>query len=302
MTEGVRLGTNPIGWSNDDMLELGGDIPLETCLAQASAAGFAGIELGNKFPRDATLLRPILEAHGLDLVSGWYSGSLLHGSVDVEWTEMAGHLELLEQMGSKVMVYCDVTDSVHGDPNKSLIARPRIPDDSWRGFCDRLTQLAERMEERGMRMAYHHHMGAIIQTEAETDRLMEETGPEVGLLLDTGHATFAGGDPVAMAKRHAERIVHVHTKDVRNNVMQLALANGSSFLEAVVDGVFTVPGDGDVDIEGALVPLAEEDYRGWLVVEAEQDPEKANPAEYARLGYKNLHALATKVGLLPSDS
>jgi myo-inosose-2 dehydratase len=294
----VRLGTNPIGWSNDDLLELGGDIPLESCLSQASQAGFVGIELGNKFPRDAALLRPVLEPYGLALVSGWYSGSLLHGSVDVEWEEMASHLDLLEQMGSNVMVYCDVTDAVHGDRTKSLIARPRIPEDAWRGFCDRLTQLAERMEERGVRMAYHHHMGTIIQTEAETDRLMEETGPEVGLLLDTGHATFAGGDPVAMATRHAERIIHVHTKDVRNNVMQLALANGCSFLDAVIDGVFTVPGDGDVDIESALLPLAEEDYRGWLVVEAEQDPEKANPADYARMGYENLHAMATKVGLL----
>jgi len=298
VTETVRLGTNPIGWSNDDLPELGGDIPLETCLSDTAQAGFSGIELGNKFPRDAAQLQPILEQHGLVLVSGWYSGSLVHGSVDLDWANMADHLDLLEKMGCQVMVYCDTTDAVHSDRSKSLTARPVMPEDNWRPFCDRLTQMADRMADRGIRLAYHHHMGTVIQTEAETDRLMEETGESVGLLLDTGHATFAGADPTALAKRHADRIIHVHTKDVRDRVMQLALANGCSFLDAVIDGVFTVPGDGFVDIGSALAPLAEVDYKGWLVVEAEQDPIKANPLEYATLGHRNLRALAKKTGLL----
>lgn len=296
--ENVRLGTNPIGWSNDDLPELGGDIPLETCLADASEAGFVGIELGNKFPREAAQLKPILEQHGLALVSGWYSGSLVRGSADLDWDNMAKHLDLLEQMGCQVLVYCDTTDAVHGDRSKSLIARPVLPDDAWRPFCDRLTDVADRMADRGICMAYHHHMGTVVQTEAETDRLMEETGTSVGLLLDTGHATFAGGDPVALARRHADRIVHFHAKDVRDNVMQLALANGCSFLDAVIDGVFTVPGDGCVDIGGALEPLVDADYEGWLVVEAEQDPVKSNPLDYAKMGHANLQRMARSVGLL----
>lgn len=294
----VRLGTNPIGWSNDDLPELGGDISLETCLAEAAEAGFAGIELGNKFPRNSAQLRPILDAHGLVLVSGWYSGSLRHGTVDVEWTEIADHLTLLEEMGCDVLVYCDTTDSIQADRTRSLITRPLMTEDAWRPFCDRLTELAEKTAERGLRLAYHPHMGTLIQTEAEADRLMEETGDAVGLLLDTGHITFAGGDPVAFAERHAARIAHVHAKDVRQPVMQSILTNGGSFLDAVIDGVFTVPGDGSVDFEGALKPLAAVDYKGWLVVEAEQDAAKANPLQYASMGFRNLSRFATTAGLL----
>ncbi len=293
----VRLGINPIGWSNDDDPALGGDIPLETCLAQARAAGFDGVELGNKFPHQAGALRAVLDAHDLVLASGWYSAELRHRDAVDEIAAMAAHRDLLLAMGCDVMVFAETSGTVHGQRDRPLSSRPQLSDDDWPEFAERLTVVADHLADQGLRMAYHHHMGTVIETAEEIDRLMASTGPSVGLLLDTGHITYAGADPAALARKHIDRIVHVHCKDIRADWLDAARAGDSSFLDAVVAGVFTVPGDGSVDYPAFLAVLADADYRGWLVVEAEQDPAKAPPAEYARMGHENLDLLAAEAGL-----
>ena len=191
----VRLGISPIGWSNDDLPELGGDIPLDTCLAEAHAAGFEGIELGHKFPRDPALLQSLLAYHQLRLVSGWYSGRLLERSVGEELEAVEPHRALLAAMGGTVLVYAETSGGIAGDRTRPLSSRPSLPEGGWREFGIRLTELADRLAERGLRLAYHHHMGTVVETPAEIDRLMAATGGSVGLLLDTGHLAFAGCRP-----------------------------------------------------------------------------------------------------------
>jgi inosose dehydratase len=274
------------------MPELGAATPLETCLAEGKQAGFAGFELGNKFPRDAAMLRPIMARHGLDLVSGWYGSRLLERDVDAEMAAAESHINLLSAMGCKVMVHAEVARAIHGEKTIPLSKRPVMTDADWAIFAPRITEFAKRLKARGLWLAYHHHMGTVIETQAEIDRLMALTSPEVGLLLDTGHLTFAGGDPALAARQHAGRIVHVHCKDIRRAVLGEAKARDLPFLAAVLEGVFTVPGDGCVNYPAVLKPLAVAGYAGWLVVEAEQDPAKAHPLTYARMGYDNLARLA----------
>lgn len=285
----VRLGINPLTWSNDDLPALGADIPLETCLAEAAQAGYAGVELGRKFPRRAEVLGPLLREHGLALVSGWYSLRLLERDAAAEFDAMGPHLDLLARLGATVMVCAEVTGCVHGDPRRRLSQRPQMTAASLARFGERLTELAGRMQGAGMQLAYHHHMGTVVESEADVDALMAVSGNEAGLLLDTGHLDFAGGDPAAVAARHADRIVHVHCKDVRAAVRRRVRNADASFLEAVLQGVFTVPGDGCVDFAAVLEPLR--GYRGWLVVEAEQDPTVAHPLTYAQLGHRTLAGL-----------
>ena len=297
----ILLGINPITWTNDDMPELGGDIPLETCLAETRLAGYAGIELGGKFPRQSGVLRPILERHGLVLVSGWYSAHLARRSADEEIEAVSPHLDLLAAMGCRAMVFAEGHGSTDGDPSAPLSRRPILPDAAWPAFCARLDIVARHLRSRGVRLAFHHHMGTVVQTEAEIDRLMSGTSDDVGLLLDTGHLVFAGGDPVAVARRHGRRIVHVHCKDVRAPVLAGVLRDDRSFLRAVLDGVFTVPGDGSIDFPRVLAELARANYAGWLVVEAEQDPAKAHPLTYARMGHDHLARTATGAGFAIAD-
>jgi inosose dehydratase len=292
----VRLGTNPIGWSNDDLRELGAATSLETCLAEAHQAGFTGIELGHKFPRDAEVLGPMLQRHGLALVSGWYSANLLQRDAASELAAMRPHIALLRGLGCTVLILAETSYAIHGNRLVPLSDRPVLPDAEWTTFTGRLTALADAVAAEGLSVAYHHHMGTIVQTEADIDRLMDRTGPALQLLLDTGHAVFAGADPVALARRHRERIAHVHCKDVRGPMLDAARVSDTSFLDAVVAGVFTVPGDGMVDFPAVLAELS--GYDGWLVVEAEQDPEKAHPLTYATLGFNNLTRLANSAGLL----
>ena len=293
----LSIGINPITWSNDDLPELGGDTPLETCLAETREAGYAGIELGNKFPRQSAELRPILERHRLALISGWYSGQLLARTAEEEIRAVEPHLRLLSEMGCAVMVFAETTGGVAGARGTSVTRRPRLTEAQWPMFAERLTTVADHLAKRGVRMAYHHHMGTVIETEAEIDRLMRSTGESVGLMLDTGHLTYAGADPAAVAKRHIARINHVHCKDVRPAVLVAMRKGDRSFLDAVVEGVFTVPGDGTVDFPAVLAVLKTADYRGWLVVEAEQDPAKAHPLTYARMGHDYLSSVAQRVGL-----
>jgi inosose dehydratase len=205
---------------------------------------------------------------------------------------MRPHRELLSAMGCESVVVAETTRCIHGDRRARLSQRPVLAPSDWPRFAARLDELASLLAEQGLRLAYHHHMGTVVQTENEVDRLMDSCDDAVGLLLDTGHLTFAGGDPVRAATRHASRIAHVHCKDVRRFVLDRALNRDSSFLDAVIDGVFTVPGDGCVDYPAVLAPIARAKYRGWLVVEAEQDPSVAPAAEYAGLGYRNLRRFA----------
>lgn len=297
MVKKIRLGTNPIAWSNDDMRTLGGETPLDTCLREASQAGFAGIELGHKFPRQSEELRPILEDHGIELISGWYSSQLLLRSVEEELEALEGHLSLLAEMGCKVVVWAETTGCIHGEQSMPLSERPRIRADEWSAFCEKLNAVAAHVRKHGLQIAYHHHMGTVIETAEEVDQLMAGTNDNVGLLLDTGHLTYAGADVLAVAEKHKERIVHVHCKDVRTDVLAKVKADNSSFLDSVVAGVFTVPSDGDVDFPPVLKILEQSGYEGWLVVEAEQDPAKANPFEYAKKGYNALYGYAKSAGL-----
>jgi inosose dehydratase len=294
---GIRIGVNPIGWTNDDLIELGDETPLEVCLAEARAAGYEGIELGRKFPRRAAELRPILARHGLALVSGWYGAELRRRSPKEELAAGEDHLTLLADMECPVMVFAEVGDAVQGERGVALSRRPRLAEREWPRFGEALTEVAERLRARGVRMAYHHHMGTVVETEAEIDRLMAATGDAVGLLLDTGHLTYAGGDVTAVARRHARRIVHVHCKDVRPAVLADARRRDRSFLDAVVAGVFTVPGDGSVDYAALLRVLAEAAYSGWLIVEAEQDPARAHPLTYAKMGFAFLRGASAAARL-----
>lgn len=288
----VRLGANPIIWSNDDLRELGADITLETCLGEARAVGFEGMELGHKFPREARALAAVLERFALKCVSGWYSAELLVWGAREELTRLRPHLELLKSMGSPVLVFAEVSHAVHGDLSRPLSERPVLTARDWREFGRRLTEVAAATAAEGVRLAYHPHMGTVVQSEEDIDALMAATGPEVGLLLDTGHAALAGADPAALARRYAPRIVHVHAKDVRAEVAAQASRANWSFLRAVLAGVFTVPGDGDVAFEPVFAALR--DYCGWVVLEAEQDPRIADPLTYATLGYRHLKRLVAE--------
>lgn len=292
----VRIGINPLTWTNDDMPALGADTPLEVCLSEGREAGYAGFELGQKFPRTPEILGPILEGHGLSLVSGWYSSNLLERDVDAEIEAIQPHLHLLKTLGATAMVFCETSRCVHGEMEVPVRNRPQMSPAEWPVFLERLEEVAQYLEREGVSMAYHHHMGTVIETEADIDRMMQGA-PSVGLLLDSGHLTFAGGDPVAVAKRYAKRIKHVHCKDIRKPVMEDAINRNLSFLQSVLNGTFTVPGDGCVDYSGLFTVLKESDYSGWLVVEAEQDPAIAHPLTYAKLGYANLTKLCSDAGI-----
>ncbi|AOV98558.1 myo-inosose-2 dehydratase [Edwardsiella hoshinae] len=294
----VQLGINPLTWTNDDLPSLGAETPLETCLSEGKAAGFAGFELGNKFPRDAQRLGPILQRHDLQLVSGWYSGRLLERSVEEEIAAVQPHLTLLRELGATVMVFAEVTHCIHGDRRTPVHRRPHFPAPRWTEYGEKLTAFARYTQRQGVQIAYHHHMGTVIESAEDVDNLMRHSGDEVGLLLDTGHLTFAGANPLSVAQRWATRINHVHCKDVRADVLAQVKNRKTSFLDAVLSGVFTVPGDGCVDFASLMTLLKACQYQGWLVVEAEQDPAVAHPLTYACLGYNNLSRLAREAGLI----
>jgi inosose dehydratase len=286
----IRFGVNPIGWSNDDLRDLGGKTPLETCLKEARQAGYDGIELGHKFPREAKALRAVLEPHGLALVSGWYSSELLLRDAKEEMKHLRAHLDLLKALGSNILIFAETSNATHGNRAVPLSKRPVMKADQWKQFGQRMTEVADAVAQEGVTLAYHHHMGTVVQSAEDIDAFMSATGPSVHLLLDTGHATFGSADPVAVAKKYRKRIAHVHCKDVRKDVLATARAKDWSFLDAVVEGCFTVPGDGMVDYPAVFKEIP--GYSGWLVVEAEQDPEKANPLKYATMGCNNLKRLA----------
>lgn len=294
----IKIGINPLTWTNDDLPSLGADTPLSVCLSEAKLAGFTGIELGNKFPRDPEVLAPIMTEHGMELISGWYSARLMTRSVEEEIQAMQAHLTLLKALGSKVMVFAEVTQCIHGDQSAPLSQRPKMTPAQWQEYVLKITQVGDYLADQGVKLAYHHHMGTVIETAAEVDFLMQNTGENVGLLLDTGHITFAGGDALTMARKHAKRIVHVHCKDIRPAVLKDNLNRDSAFLNAVLEGVYTVPGDGFIDYLPIFEVLKEASYEGWIVLEAEQDPAIAHPLTYATKGYQYLESTLKHSGLL----
>lgn len=287
----VRIGINPLSWMNDDLPSLGGETPLSVALTEGKKIGYEGFELGNKFPREPDALKKLLGDYDLALVSGWYSGRLAERSAEDEIAAVGPHLELLAKNGATVMVYGEVADSIQGSP-RPLYQRPRFfSEDRWTEYAKRLNTFAEYTLSKGVRVAYHHHMGAYVETPADVDKLMSLTNDSVGLLFDAGHITFAGGDPLVVLDKHIGRVCHVHCKDVRPDIVKLARNRNWSFLDSVINGAFTVPGDGAVDFPSIIARLKRHGYSGWLVVEAEQDPVIATSYAYAEKGYKTLRAL-----------
>ena len=290
----IRIGANPIGWSNDDMQELGGETPLEVCLAEAAEIGFQGMELGHKFPREAKALKAALAPYSMACISGWYSAELLERDAKAEMLALRPHLDLLKAMGSTVLVFAETSNAIHSNRAIPLSKRPVLAADRWRQFGARMGELARMTRDEGVRLVYHHHMGTVVQSPEDIDALMSSTDDAAHLLLDTGHASWGGADPAALAKTYLSRISHVHTKDVRQAVMQDALSGDLSFLDAVLAGVYTAPGDGMVDFTSVFRALP--GYSGWVVIEAEQDPAKANPKAYAAKGYAHLAQVLAQTG------
>lgn len=287
----IRIGINPISWSNDDLPSLGGETPLSTALSEGKQIGYEGFELNGKFPKDAKGVGDVLRPYTLALVSGWYSGRLAQRSAAEEIDAIASHVQLLAQNGAKVLVYGEVADSIQGQ-RIPLIERPRFHSErAWQQYAEKLDELARFTLSQGIRLAYHHHMGAYVESPSDIDTLMRLTGPEVGLLFDAGHCYMGGGEPVQVLRKHIDRVCHVHFKDVRNPVVQLARNHLWSFPDCIINGTFTVPGDGDIDFGELLDVLLAADYHGWLVVEAEQDPAVAPSFAYAQKGYQTLRAL-----------
>lgn len=275
----VRLAVSPLSWANDVLEDLGADIPLDTCLKDAAAIGYDGVELGRKFPRDGATLAPLLSTHGLSLASGWHSGSLAEGTVATELNAVRGHAALLAEMGCDVMVYGETAMMTEGAPLDAPMSQRRImPKADVAGYTARLTEFGAGLWDNfGLKLAYHHHLMMVAETFDEISALFDRTGPACGLLLDTGHAAGAGFDYNKLIDRFGDRIVHIHLKDIRADRMGEAHAMDQSFNTGVRGGMFTVPGDGALDFAPIAAFVRNTGYRGWLVVEAEQDPELAPP-------------------------
>lgn len=298
----IRFGVSPIAWANDDMPELGGDTPLSTILADARDIGFAGVELGCKFPRDAASLKSLLDGYGLDLIGGWYSGELLTRDVEAEIAAAQDHLALLKAMGSTVFVHAETSNAIHGQRGVPLSQTPRLDEAGWKAFGTRMTGFADYIQAQGLRLAYHHHLGTVVERPADLAAFLSVTGASVGLTLDTGHAALGGIDPVLAIRAKPERIAHVHCKDIRSAVFAEVQAKDTSFLEGVLAGMFTVPGDGGLDYTAVMRALADIGYAGWIVVEAEQDPAVADPRKYGELGLRTLEREAAAAGLKKAAS
>ena len=293
----VKLGIAPIAWSNDDMPELGGDTSLETCLSEAREAGFTGIESGGKFPKTSKELLPILNKHNINLCYGWYGANLLKRTVKDEIENIRTQLDLFKDCNAPCIVFAEVTNSIQADESKPLSKRPKLDKDDWKNFCEKINEVGKRLEGENMPLAYHHHMGTVIQSHEDTERLMNETNDTVKLTIDTGHMLFAGGNSLKIIKDFKEKIAHVHCKDMREKVLNKSLSQDLSFRHAFLEGAFTVPGDGCIDYRPIFNELVKNNYQGWLVVEAEQDPKKANPFEYAKIGFNYLKKTSTECGL-----
>ncbi len=290
----AKLGIAPIAWWNDDLAELSDDVSLEECLRQASTAGFTGMETGRRFPMDMSELGPILARYGISVCGGWFSGLLLDGDIEKEKDRIAAQLAFFKAAGAPCIVYGETARSIQGVKSAPLATKPRLSEAETAAYGRKISDFADWCASQGMPISYHHHMAAAIETEAELDLLMQHSS--VPLLFDAGHMAFAGGDVLRVIDKHHKRITHVHTKDVRKTVIDGLDRSRESFLDAVVKGAFTVPGDGSLDFEAIVKRSASYGYEGWFVVEAEQDPKVSPPLEMAKKGHKELLRVMAAAG------
>jgi inosose dehydratase len=290
----AKLGIAPIAWWNDDLAELSDDVSLEECLRQASVAGFTGMETGRRFPMDMNELGPILKKYGISVCGGWFSGLLLDGSIDVEKERVAKQLEFFKAAKAPCIVYGETARSVQGMKSAPLATKPKLSEAEIAAYGRKISDFADWCAKEGMPISYHHHMAAAIETEDELDLLMKHS--TVPLLFDAGHMAFAGGDVLRVIDKHHKRITHVHTKDIRRGVIDTLDRTRESFLDAVVKGAFTVPGDGSLDFEAIVKACAKHGYEGWFVVEAEQDPKVSPPLDMAIKGHKELMRVMSAAG------
>ena len=294
----AKLGIAPIAWWNDDLEELSDDVSLEECLSQAHRAGYTGMETGRRFPMDPDVLGPILKKHEMSVCGGWFSGLLLDGDIEAEKDRIAEQITLFKAMDAPCIVYGETAGTIQGDRSAPLSTKLRLSEDQIKVYGRKMTEFAEWCADQGMPLSYHHHMAAPIETEEELDLLMTHSGEGLPLLFDAGHMAFAGGDPFRVIDKHHARISHFHAKDIRSDVINALDRTKESFLDAVVKGAFTVPGDGSLDFSALAHRLADYGYEGWFVVEAEQDPIKAPPFEYACIGRNELVRVLSNAGYI----
>lgn len=282
--EKVKLGCAPINWTNDDLPELGGELTFEQCISEMALAGFAGSEIGTKYPTDRSVLKKALDLRNLTICNGWFSSHFTSKPKEETIQAFIEHRDFLYDMGARVVGVGEVGRTIHGNENAPLFSdRPYLTEEQFQALATGLEEIGQLAQEKGMKVAFHYHVGTGIETKAEIDKIMEMTDPNlVHLLFDTGHATVAGENPIEILQQYASRVGHVHVKDVRSEVLEKMQKENLSFLQGIKAGLFTVPGDGDmVNIEKVFELLGESNYEGWIVVEAEQDPHKADPLEYA---------------------
>ena len=294
----ITFGVSPIAWINDDMPELGGDTPLEDVLRDIRDVGFSGTELGGAFPKGPDALKTLLGRYSLDLVGGWYSCELLTRDARDEIAAMQDHLNLLKALGSRVFVIAETSNAIHGQRGTPLKTRPHLDAEGWRLFCERLSDVADYVNAQGLKLAYHYHLGTVVQDAADLEAFFAHTRSNVGVTLDTGHAVLGGIDPFDVIARHPERVTHVHCKDIRQAVFDATAGQDASFLDGVLAGMFTVPGDGSIDFGRLMQDLKGIGYSGWIIIEAEQDPAKADPRTYAVKGLQTLKEAARAAGLV----
>ncbi len=292
----AKLGMSPIAWWNDDLPELSDDVSLEECLRQSRSAGFTGMEKGRRFPDSADEMLPVLRKADVTLCGGWYSGTLTIEDLAINKARIQPMIELFKAVNAPCIVYGEVGRSIQGDRSKPLASKAKLSGDEMKAYARRVTEFGEWCAEQGMPLAYHHHMAAVVETEQELDSFMHHSGAGIPLLFDAGHMAFAGGDVLRVIDNYHSRITHVHTKDVRMDVIKGLDRSKESFLDAVYKGAFTVPGDGSLDFEAIVKKLASYGYQGWFVVEAEQDPKKAPPLKMAQIGARELNRVLTAAG------
>ncbi len=290
----AKLGIAPIAWWNDDLAELSDDVSLEECLRQASEAGFTGMETGRRFPMNMQELGPILSRYGISVCGGWFSGLLLDGDIEAEKDRISQQLEFFIAAGAPNIVYGETARSIQGVRAATLVSKPTLTEAEMAVYGRRISDFSEWAARQGMPICYHHHMGAVVETEQELDLLMKHSS--IPLLLDAGHMAFAGGDVMRVIENHHARIIHVHTKDIRRSVVDQLDRSKESFLDAVIKGAFTVPGDGNLNFEAIVKALAVKGYEGWFVVEAEQDPVLNPPLEMAKKGHRELLRVMNAAG------
>ncbi len=298
----VKIGISPIAWQNDDLPDLTAGFTMEQALREAREIGYLGVERGQRMPHDTEGLRAYLEANDIVLCGGWCSGNLLVNDLKSEIASVRRQVEQFAALKSPCIVYAECSNTVQGKIGTPLNDRPKLSREDVMAYGRKLGELAKWMVDNGQPLAYHHHMGSIIEDQDDIDWLMEASPPEVHLLFDTGHLHFGGGDVLGTLKRWRERVLHVHFKDVRPDVVREIRANNRSFLDAVIAGAFTVPGDGVIDFKAVADELKAMDYNGWIVVEAEQDPAKAPPYEYSKMGYQHIVDVCGKAGLEIDES